>query len=82
MTACAVGELRLASVAVPAGQSPRFSSRTGPLSPASSESFSNENTLLVFRRSHAEPTRVRPAAELIGPETDLAEALARGEVTA
>ncbi len=82
MTACAVGELRLASVAVPAGQSPRFSSRTGPLSPASSESFSNENTLLVFRRSHAEPSRVRPVSDVMHPKSDLAEALARGDVIA
>jgi predicted ATPase len=41
--------------------------------------FSDENTLLVFRRDHFEPTRVRTIASL-GRSDDLVEALLRGDV--
>jgi predicted ATPase len=48
--------------------------------PETIRAFSKENALLVLRRSHAEPTRVRPVSEFVGPADDLAEALARGEI--
>jgi ATPase subunit of ABC transporter with duplicated ATPase domains len=41
--------------------------------------FSHENTLLLFRKSHLEPTIVRPTSE-IRVEGDLVNALIRGDV--
>ncbi len=41
--------------------------------------FSREDTFLLFRRSHSEPTRVRPAGDLIKPSDDLADVMARGD---
>ncbi|MRG92216.1 AAA family ATPase [Polyangium spumosum] len=43
--------------------------------------FSDENTLLLSRRNHLEPTRIRSLEE-IGVEGDLIEALLRGDVEA
>lgn len=50
--------------------------------PETIRAFSSENTLLVYRRSHSDPSRVRSVSELIGPERDLAEALERGDILA
>ncbi|MDI3287948.1 ATP-binding protein [Polyangium sp. 15x6] len=41
--------------------------------------FSDENTLVLYRRSHLEPTRVKSLEE-IGVKGDLVEALLRGDV--
>ena len=41
--------------------------------------FSNENTLVLFRRSHLEPTQLRPLSD-IDVGNDLATALIRGDV--
>ncbi len=42
-------------------------------------SFANENTLVLFRENHLEPTRVRPLSE-ISFSGDLISALVRGDV--
>ncbi len=42
-------------------------------------SFSDENTLVLFRRSHQEPTQIRPLAEL-KYDGDLIAALIRGDI--
>jgi len=41
--------------------------------------FTRENTLILFRSSHSEPSRLRPANDLVAPSDDLADALARGD---
>ena len=41
--------------------------------------FSHDNTWVLGRKSHLEPTLVRPLAEL-GPETDVIQALICGEL--
>lgn len=47
--------------------------------PEAIRSFSDENTLLLYRRNHLEPTSVRPLAELEG-RGDLVGALVRGDL--
>ena len=47
--------------------------------PEAIRSFSNENTLVLFRRNHLEPTQIRPLADL-QVEGDLISALIRGDV--
>jgi ABC-type uncharacterized transport system ATPase subunit len=42
-------------------------------------SFSDENTLILFRQNHLEPTRVRPLSEM-NISGDLVSALVRGDV--
>ena len=42
-------------------------------------SFSDENTFVLFRRSHQEPTQIRPLAE-IGYNGDLIASLVRGDI--
>lgn len=47
--------------------------------PEAIRSFSDENTLVLYRRSHLEPTIVRPLSE-IQVSGDLVNALIRGDV--
>jgi len=47
--------------------------------PEAIRSFSDENTLYLYRKSHLEPTLVRPRSEL-NVSGDLVSALARGDV--
>ena len=48
--------------------------------PEAIRSFSNENTLLLHRKNHLEPTMARPLSEL-NINGDLVGALARGDIT-
>lgn len=47
--------------------------------PETIRSFSDENTFVLFRRHHHEPTRVRPLSD-IGYGKDLVAALTRGDI--
>jgi ABC-type multidrug transport system ATPase subunit len=47
--------------------------------PEAIRSFSDENTLLLYRKSHLEPTVVRPLSD-IPISGDLVSALVRGDV--
>ena len=47
--------------------------------PEAVRSFSNENTLLLYRNNHLEPTKVRPVSE-IKVDGELVNALIRGDL--